>query len=94
MKTMVNTLHTLRAPITDENLVLNLLHCLNPRFDHVTPILTRMSKNNLLLEELRLSTTATTAPATMLYSVPQAAPSDSGGILLHRTSTPPPFGAL
>jgi hypothetical protein len=86
---MANTLHTLGAPITDENLVLNLLRGLSPRFDHVTPILTRMksfptfakAKNNLLLEELRLSTTATTAPATTLYSVPRAAPYESEGFL-------------
>jgi hypothetical protein len=69
--------------------VLNLLRGLSPRFDQVVPILTRMklfptfaeAKNDLLLEELRLSTTATTAPATALYSAPRAAPSDSRGFL-------------
>jgi hypothetical protein len=58
--------------------VLNLLCGLSPRFDRVTPILTCMkpfptfteAKNNLLLEELRLSTTAITAPAMALYSAP------------------------
>jgi hypothetical protein len=68
--------------------VLNLLHGLSPRFDRVTPILTSMKsfptfaevKNDLLLEELCLSATTTTAPATALYSVPRAAPSDSGGV--------------
>jgi hypothetical protein len=63
MKTMADTLRTLGAPITDECLVLNLLRSLSPRFDRVTPILTRMkpfptfaeTKNDLLLEELRLS---------------------------------------
>ena len=87
MKTMADTLRTLGAPITDESLVLNLLHGLSPRFDRVTPILTRMkpfptfaeTKNDLLLEELRLSATATTAPATTLYSAPRASPSASGG---------------
>jgi hypothetical protein len=67
--------------------VLNLLRDLSPRFDRVTPILTRMklfptfaeAKNDLLLEELRLSATVTIAPATALYSAPRAAPSDSGG---------------
>jgi hypothetical protein len=87
MKTMTDTLHTLGAPITDESLVLNLLRDLSPRFDHVAPILIRMklfptfaeAKNDLLLEELRLSATATTAPATAVYTAPRAAPSDSGG---------------
>jgi hypothetical protein len=101
MKTMANTLRTLRAPITDESLVLNLLRGLSPRFDRVTPILTRMkpfptfaeAKNNLLLEELRLSATSTSAPATALYSAPQTAPSDSRGVPLHRTLAPLPPGA-
>jgi hypothetical protein len=65
MKTMADTLRTLGAPITDESLVLNLLRGLSPRFDHVMPILIRMKpfptfaevKNDLLLEELRLSAT-------------------------------------
>jgi hypothetical protein len=90
MKTMADTLRTLGAPMTDESLVLNLLCGLSPRFDRVAPILTRMkpfptfaeAKNDLLLEELRLSAAATTAPATALYSAPRAAPSDSGGVLL------------
>jgi hypothetical protein len=55
----------------------------------VTPILTRMKpfatfaevKNDLLLEELRLSATLASAPATALYSTPRTAPSDSGGVL-------------
>jgi hypothetical protein len=89
MKTMVDTLCTLGAPMTDESLVLNLLRGLSPRFDRVAPILTRMkpfptfaeAKNDLLLEELRLSTTATTAPATALYGAPRATPSDSGRFL-------------
>jgi hypothetical protein len=102
MKTMADTLRTLGAPITDESLVLNLLRGLSPRFDRVTPILTRMKsfptfaevKNDLLLEELRLSATTTSAPATTLYSSPRAAPSNSGGVPLHRTSAPPPSGSL
>jgi hypothetical protein len=89
MKMMADTLRTLGSPITDECLVLNLLRGLSPRFDRVTPILTRMkpfptfaeAKDDLLLEELRLSTTATAAPATALYSAPRAPPSASGGIL-------------
>ena len=96
MKTMADTLCTLGAPITDESLVLNLLHGLSPHFDRVTPILTSMKsfptfaevKNDLLLEELCLSATTTTAPATTLYSVPRATPSDSGG------STSPSFGSI
>jgi hypothetical protein len=99
MKTMADTLRTLGAPITDECLVLNLLRGLSPRFDRVTPILTRMkpfptfveTKNDLLLEELRLSATATGAPTTTLYSAPRAAPSASGGAPLHRTSDPRPL---
>jgi hypothetical protein len=87
MKTMADTLRTLGTPITDECLVLNLLRGLSPRFDQVTPTLTRMkpfstfveTKNDMLLEELRLSATATTAPATTLYSAPRATPSASGG---------------
>jgi hypothetical protein len=66
IKTMANTLRTLGAPITDECLVFNILRGLSPRFDRITPILTRMkpfptfaeTKNDLLLEELRLSATA------------------------------------
>jgi hypothetical protein len=76
--------------MTDESLVLNLLCGLSPRFDRVAPILTRMklfptfaeAKNDLLLEELRLSTTTTTASATAFYSAHRAAPSDFGGFLL------------
>jgi hypothetical protein len=37
------------------------------------------TKNDLLLEELRLSATATGAPATALYSAPRATPSASWG---------------
>jgi hypothetical protein len=90
MKTMADTLRTLGAPMTDESLVLNLLRGLSPRFDRMAPILTRMNpfptfaeaKNDLLLEELRLSAAATTAPTTTLYSAPRAAPSGGGGFLL------------
>jgi hypothetical protein len=49
-------------------------------------------KKDLLLEELRLSATSTSTPATTLYIAPRTAPSDSGG--LHRTSAPPFPGAL
>jgi hypothetical protein len=101
MKMMADTLHTLGAPVTGESLVLNLLCGLSPRFDRVAPILTRMksfptfakAKNDLLLEELRLSAAATTAPATALYSAPRASPSDSGGVPAPRTPAPPPSGA-
>jgi hypothetical protein len=100
MKTMADTLRTLDVAITDESLVLNLLRGLSPRFDRVTPILTRMKpfptfaevKNDPLLEELHLSATLTSTPATVLYSASRPAPSDSGG--LHRTSAPPSPGAL
>jgi hypothetical protein len=34
---MEDTLRTLRAPITDESLVLNLLRGLSPHFDRVAP---------------------------------------------------------
>ena len=59
MKTMADTLRTIGSPITDECLVLNLLRGLSPRFDRVTPILTRLkpfptfaeAKDDLLLEE-------------------------------------------
>jgi hypothetical protein len=96
---MADTLCTLDAPITDESLVLNLLRSLSPRFDRVTPILTRMKpfptfaevKNDLLLKEL-LSATSTSTPATALYTASRPAPSDSGG--LHHTSAPPLPGAL
>jgi hypothetical protein len=92
MKTMADTLRTLRAPITDECLMLNLFRGLSPRFDRVTPILTRMkpfptfaeTKDDLLLEELRLSA----APATALYSAPRAPPSASGGILFAALQPP------
>jgi hypothetical protein len=101
MKTMADTLRTLGAPITDECLVLNLLRGLSPRFDRVTPILTRMkpfptfaeTKNDLLLEELRLSATATAAPATALYSAPWAPPLAPGGSSSPHSGPPPP-GAL
>jgi hypothetical protein len=101
MKTMVDTFRTLGAPITDECLVLNLLRGLSPCFDRVAPILTRIkpfptfaeTKDDLLLEELRLSATATAAPATALYNAPRAPPLPPGG-----SSSPhsglPPFGAL
>jgi hypothetical protein len=97
MKMMADTLRTLWPPITDEGIMLNLLRCLSPRFDHLTPILTRMKlfpnfaevKNDLLLEELSLSATPTSALATALYIAPQTAPSDSEGVPLHPTSAPP-----
>jgi hypothetical protein len=89
MKTMADTLRILGAPITNESLVLNLLRVLSPRFDRVTLILTRMKsfptfaevKNDLLLEELRLSATSTFAPATTLYNAPRTVPSNSRGFL-------------
>jgi hypothetical protein len=92
MKTMVDTLRTLGAPITDECLVLNLLRGLSPCFDRVAPILTRIkpfptfaeTKDDLLLEELRLSATATAAPATALYNAPRV-PLCLRGDHLHRT---------
>jgi hypothetical protein len=98
MKTMTDTLRTLGAPITDECLVLNVLRGLSPRFDRVTPILTRMkpfptfaeTKNDLILEELRLSATATTAPATALLGLPLCL--QGGSSSPH--SGPPPLGAL
>jgi hypothetical protein len=76
--------------------VLNLLCGLSPRFDRVTPILTHMkpfptfaeTKNDLLLEELRLSATATAAPATTLYNAPRASPSASRGVPLNHTLVP------
>jgi hypothetical protein len=97
MKMMADTLHTLGAPITDESLVLNLLRSLSPRFDRVKPILTRMkpfptfaeTKNDMLLEELRLSTTTTAAPATALYNTPRAAPSNSEGVSYSPHFAPP-----
>jgi hypothetical protein len=98
MNTMADTLRTLGAPVTDESLVLNLLRGLSPCFDCLTPILTCMKpfptfaevKNDLLLEELRLSATTTSVFAMVLYSTPRAAPSDSRGFLFialrpHRT---------
>jgi hypothetical protein len=103
MKTMVDTLRTLEAPITDESLVLILLRELSPRFDRVTPILTRMkpfptfaeAKNDLLLEELRLFATTTAAPATALYSAPRATPLTRGGSPSPPFDpTSPPSGAL
>jgi hypothetical protein len=39
-------------------------------------------KNDLLLEELRLSATSTSAPATALYNAPRTAPPDFGGSLI------------
>jgi hypothetical protein len=96
MKTMVDTLRTLGPPIIDECLVLNLLRGLSPRFDRVTPILTCMkpfptfaeTKNDLLLEELRLSATATVASTTVLYNAPWAAPSASGGFFFTALRSP------
>jgi hypothetical protein len=60
------------------------------------PIITRMkpfptfaeTKDDLLLEELRLSATATAAPATTLYSAPQAPPLPPGGILFTALRSP------
>jgi hypothetical protein len=96
MKTMADTVRTLGPPITDKCLVLNLLRGLSPRFDRVTPILTRMkpfptfaeTKNDLPLEELRLSATVTATPATTLYSAPRAPHSAFGGDPIHRTLVP------
>jgi hypothetical protein len=76
--------------------VLNLLRGLGPRFNRVTPILTRMkpfptfaeTKNDLLLEELRLSATATAAPATALYSAPRVVPLPPGGFLFTALRSP------
>jgi hypothetical protein len=49
MKSMVDDLHALGENVTDHHLVLNLLHVLNKRFDHIKifikPLITTTSNS-------------------------------------------------
>jgi hypothetical protein len=86
MKGMENSLRDLGEPIVDRTLVLNLLHSLSPRYDHLKALIKRIVpfptfhavRNELLLEELTMEVEAP-APTPTLYSAPPSGQVPSGG---------------
>jgi hypothetical protein len=75
-KGMTDALADLGSPIDDQILVLNILHGLNQRFEHLRAIIRRSSlfpnflnvRDDLLLEEIHLDTAGPSAAPTMLYT--------------------------
>lgn len=96
MKTLADSLRVLRAYLTDESLVLNILRGLSPRYGYLKAILKRQKpfptfeqvRSDLLLEELE----STADTATTLYSATWTAPSDSGGAPHHPSPPLPASG--
>jgi hypothetical protein len=77
-KNMADALADLGSPVNDRILVLNILHCLNPRFEHLGAIIWRYTpfpsflkvRDDLILEELHLDSSGPPADATALYTYP------------------------
>jgi hypothetical protein len=73
---MVDALADLGLPVDDQILVLNILRCLNQRFEHLEAIIQRSSpfsnflkvRDDLLLEEIHLDTARPSAAPTALYT--------------------------
>jgi hypothetical protein len=86
MKGMTDSLRGLGEPVADRTLVLNLLHGLNPYYDHLMALIKRIVPfptfhavlNELLLEDLTMET-ETPAPVPTLYSAPPSAQAPSKG---------------
>jgi hypothetical protein len=77
-KNMADALANLGSPVDDRILVLNILHGLNPRFEHLGAIIRRYTpfpsflkvRDDLILEELHQDSSGPPADATALYSCP------------------------
>jgi hypothetical protein len=73
-KGMADALADLGSPVDDQIIILNILHGLNQRFEHVGAIIRRYSpfpiflkvRNDLLLEEIHLDTSCPTAAPTVM----------------------------
>jgi hypothetical protein len=80
-KNMADALANLGSPVDDRILVLNILHGLNPRFEHLGAIIRRYTpfpsflkvRDDLILEELHLDTSGSPDDATALYTCPTLA---------------------
>jgi hypothetical protein len=80
-KNMADALADLGSPVDDRILVLNILHGLNPRFEHLGTIIRHYTlfpsflkvRNDLILEELHLDSSGPPADATALYTCPAPA---------------------
>lgn len=76
MKAMANSLGDLDCPVSDRNLVLNVLRGLNKKYEHLRAIITRSPpfpsflklRDDLVLEELQLGPDTTSAPPQAFYS--------------------------
>jgi hypothetical protein len=80
-KNMADALADLGSPVDDRILVLNILHGLNPRFEHLDAIIRRYMpfpsflkvRDDLILEELHLDSSGPPTDATALYTCPAPA---------------------
>ena len=76
MKAMADSLGDLDCPVSDRNLVLNVLRGLNKKYEHLRAIITRSRpfpsflklRDDLVLEELQLGPDTTSAPPQAFYS--------------------------
>jgi hypothetical protein len=86
MKCMADSLRYLGKPIVDRTLVLNFPRALSPHNGHLKALIKRIVpfptfhvvRNELLLEELTMTTEAPAPPLT-LYSAPPSGQATSGG---------------
>jgi hypothetical protein len=82
LKNMADALADLGSPVDDRILVLNILHGLNPRFEHLGAIIRLYTsfpsflkvRDDLILEELHLDSSGPPVDATTLYTCPAPAP--------------------
>jgi hypothetical protein len=85
MKAMADSLGDLDCPVSDWNLVLNVLRGLNKKYEHLRAIITRSRpfpsflklRDDLVLEELQLGPDTTSAPPQAFYSNNSQPPSSS-----------------
>jgi hypothetical protein len=85
MKAMADSLGDLDCPVSDRNLVLNILRGLNKKYEHLQAIITRSRpfpsflklRDDLVLEELQLGPDTTSAPPHAFYSNNSQPPSSS-----------------
>ena len=85
MKAMADSLGDLDCPVSDRNLVLNVLRGLNKKYEHLRAIITRSHpfssflklRDDLVLEELQLGPDTTSAPPQAFYSNNSQPPSSS-----------------
>jgi hypothetical protein len=77
-KNMADALADLGSSVDYRILILNILHSLNPRFEHLGAIIRRYTlfpsflkvQDDLILEELHLDSSGPPADATTLYTCP------------------------